>query len=232
MRLVSVCLFLLSIHPLLATNEEWSGFWRLKQESERAKEILHLWVSAGGELRLYGSNWEVVQLDTKRTELGEQSLKLSQNVKGGWVSWSATRQDETLTGTWKFQHPQLLMEGVISGSQISQTALKRWSPLRAAHATLSAERVLNLAGLVKEEATSQSDFERYWRNDFVPGYLAFLPDLPDTPQAYAMAKDTATLKGAQDFDGIVTELLPCEAVENLVGIGMRGDLMTGRIHLA
>ena len=210
MRLVSVCLFLLSatleIHPVLATNEDWSGFWRLKQKSERSDENFQLWVSAAGRLRLYDKNWNVLQIDSRGTGLGGQSFKLQRDVRGGLLQWSATREGDTLSGTWEFRHVQALLRGDFSGSQVSEEGLEQWSPLKEAHADLSAERVLNLARLLKEGA-SQGDFEGYWRKVFVPGYLAFLPDLPEVSRAHAAVTNATELKGAQDFDGIVTELV-------------------------
>ena len=211
MRLVSVCLLLLSatlqIHPVLATNEDWSGFWRLKQKSERSDGIFHLWVSAAGHLRLYDKNWNVLRIESRGTGLEGQSFKLNRDVRGGLLQWSATRDGDILSGTWEFRHVQALLRGGFSGSQVSEEGLKQWSPLKEAHANLSAERVLNLARLLKEGAASQSDFEGHWRKVFVPGYLAFLPDLPEVSQAYAAATDATVREVSQRFDGAVTELV-------------------------
>ena len=88
-----------------------------------------------------------------------------------------------------------------------EEGLKQWSPLQAAHANFSAERVLNLPRLLEKGVSAQGDFEGYFRKVFVPGYLAFLPELPAVSEAHAVVANAAALKVSQDFEGVVTELV-------------------------
>ena len=211
MRIVSVCLLFLSAglatSPVLATNEDWSGFWRLELKSPKADDIFQLWVSEAGGVQLYDKNWKAIEIDLRGTELEHQSFKLRRDVRGGLLDWSATREGDTLSGTWEFHHFQSSLKGDLSGSQISKEGLKQWSPVKAAHANLSAERVLNLPSLLEKGVSSQGDFEGYWSKVFVPGYLAFLPELPEVSRALAVVTDAAALKVSQDFEGVIAELV-------------------------
>ena len=211
MRLVSVGLLLLAAKlamvPVLATNEDWSGFWRLEQKSPRGDDNFQLWVSEAGRVHLYDKNWKTLEINIQETGVEEQSFKLRRDVRGGQLDWSATRESDTLSGTWEFHHFQAFLKGELSGSQVSKEGLKQWSPLQAAHANFSAERVLNLPRLLEKGVSAQGDFEGYFRKVFVPGYLVFLPELPAVSEAHAVVANAAALKVSQDFEGVVTELV-------------------------
>ena len=175
--------------------DPWSGFWRIEQISTEKTTVYHLWVSNGGRLHLYDDAWKSLSL-TPSSEAQGEALKLSQYFKGGQIVWAGQLDGESVKGDWEFLHPQYRVKGDFSGTRFSRVRLPAWSPLKAAHANTSPEKVLNLARLLTEQSTSPEQFQNYWTGTFVPGFLPFFLELPEQSEVWARAEDIEARKAS------------------------------------
>ena len=216
MRLFLSCILAFSMlaqsEPGFAADDGWTGFWRLEQKPEQKVHkdaFFYLWISSSGRLRLFDSAWKNLQLASESGLEGE-SLKLSQYFKGGQIIWSGQREGESLKGEWEFLHVQYRVQGSFSATRASGVSLKDWNPLRAARATTTADGILNLTSILDEKAVDEEGFEDHWENTFVPQFLPFVPELPESSEAWSVIQDdqevAAGVKFAEHFSNL-TRLL-------------------------
>ncbi len=189
----------------VAADEAWTGLWKLEQKSEKNSPIFVLWIPSSGRPHLFDHEWNDVHLASGSGWEGD-SLEISQYFKGGQIVWSGRRDGNALEGEWKFLHIQYSSKGSFSGTRESPVALSDWNPLQAANASTSEHGVLNLTAILHEAAGDEAGFREYWENTFLPGFLPFLPDFPDSSVAWAALQKDEEIAVSRQLDDHATNL--------------------------
>lgn len=190
--------------PSLLGNSEFSGLWKIVQDTQTGPVVFHLLVSRSNQPTLYDSFWRTLALvDYKSTP---KSLHLNWIVKGINIAFEGRREGFTVSGTWKLIHPQYQLERPFEARRIFP--IPDWRPLEGPNRLETPDRFLDFSAYLLEKAPpGKEKFDDFWKREVEPLFYVFLVDeSPDSDLAYQRISRTVFERKVLEFRQVTREV--------------------------